>query len=207
MPPGLASVIVQTQVFFTILFAAIVLNEQPSLRQLIGIACAVIGIILISLTIGTSLSILGLCLTLVSAICWGIGNIFLKQLKHVDMFSLIVWLNLVPPLPALLLSFFMNDGNLLSTIFSASWLSIISVIYLGLIATILAYAIWGRLLQQYSAVLVTPFALLTPIVGAVASAIIFREQFTPLRLSGIVVMLLGLCIIVLPVQKLTKLKI
>lgn len=205
MPPGLASVIVQTQVFFTIFFAAFVFKEQANVQQILGIVCAVVGIMLISFTIGKGLSLIGLCLTLLSAISWGIGNIFLKQLKNVDMFSLVVWLSLVPPLPALLLSFLIDDRYLISTLSSASWLSIVSVLYLGLVATVLAYAVWGRLLQLYSAVSVTPFALLTPIVGAIASAIVFGEEFTPLRLSGIIVMLIGLCIIVMPINRLVAL--
>src|SRR3712207_9486540 len=37
MPPGLASVLMQAQAFFTIIFAAVALGERPSSRQIVGL--------------------------------------------------------------------------------------------------------------------------------------------------------------------------
>ena len=59
---------------------------------------------------------------------------------------------------------------------------------------------WGHLLRHYSAATVVPFALLVPFVGAFSSAMVFGEQFGPLRLAGMGLVLLGLAIIVLPQQ-------
>jgi O-acetylserine/cysteine efflux transporter len=66
------------------------------------------------------------------------------------------------------------------------------------VATILAYAIWGRLLRRYPAATVTPFALLVPFVGGYSSALVFGERFGPLRLAGMALVLLGIAAIVLP---------
>ena len=82
---------------------------------------------------------------------------------------------------------------------SASWLGLGGgALYLGLVATVLAYAIWADLLRRYPAATVTPFALLAPLVGALASRLVFGEQFGPLRLIGMALVLLGLAIIMLP---------
>ena len=81
-----------------------------------------------------------------------------------------VWCSLVPPLP----------------------------VYLGVLATVVAYATWGCLLQRYAAGAVAPFALLAPGTGVVASAVIFREVPGPMRLAGMALILVGLTVIVLP---------
>ncbi len=104
MPPGLASIVVQTQALFTILFAALVLRERPTGRQLAGTATAFAGLALIAATVGGDLTALGLGLTAVSAISWAIGNVLVKRLPPVEMLNLMVWLSLVPPLPSLALS-------------------------------------------------------------------------------------------------------
>lgn len=75
-------------------------------------------------------------------------------------------------------------------------------IYLGVIATVVSYAIWARLLHPYSAAVVAPFALLAPCVGALASAIFFGEQFGTLRLAGMTAILFGLAIVLLPLDRL-----
>ena len=109
LPPGLASVLVQTQALFTIVFAAMALGEQPTARQVSGVMAAFAGLVLILLTVGQNLTIVGFGLAMGSAISWGIGNVLLKRIRDVEMLSLIVWLSLVPPLPALALSL-MLDG-------------------------------------------------------------------------------------------------
>ena len=103
MPPGLAAIVVQTQAIFTIALAALALREVPSRRQVAGIANAVAGLLAIAQTTGHDLTLVGLGLSLLSAISWAIGNLLLKRLPSVSMRDLVVWLSLVPPLPALLL--------------------------------------------------------------------------------------------------------
>jgi O-acetylserine/cysteine efflux transporter len=73
------------------------------------------------------------------------------------------------------------------------------VLYIGLIATVLGYAIWGGLLRRYPAATVAPFALLIPFVATYASSLAFGERFGPLRLAGMALVLLGLAVIVAPV--------
>jgi len=78
-----------------------------------------------------------------------------------------------------------------------TWLGLAAALYLGVVATVLAYAIWGRLLRRYPAATVTPFALLAPIVGAYSSSVIFGERFGGRRLAGMALVLLGVAITVL----------
>ena len=198
VPPGLASLLVQTQALFTILFAAMVLRETPTPRQLSGVALAFAGLVLIVLTVGHDLTGVGFGLAMGSAISWGVGNVLLKRIRDVEMLDLVVWMSLVPPLPALALSLTIDGPTaLVRSVASASWTGVASVLYLGLVATILAYAIWGQLLRRYPAATVTPFALLVPFVGASSSALVFGERFGALRLAGMALVLLGIGVIVL----------
>ena len=198
MPPGLASLTTQTQAFFTVLFAALVLGERPTRRQLGGMAVALAGLLLIAATVGHDLTALGFALTLMSAISWGIGNVLLKRAPRVDMLRLIVWLSLVPPLPALALSMLLDGpGDLGRAVSTATWPGIGAAIYLGLVATVAAYAVWGGLLRRYPVATVAPFALLVPFVGTLASALVFGERFGTTRVLGMTCVLLGVAVIVL----------
>ncbi len=203
MPAGLTAVVSQTQALFTVLFAALVIGDRPNARQITGMLIAFTGLLLIGLTIGGSITFFGFSLTLASAVSWAIGNILVKRLPKVEMLHLMVWASLVPPLPALAISFAIDGAPALwSALLHASWTGIAAPIYLGLLASVFAYAIWGSLLQRYSTGAVAPFALLSPCVGAITSTIVFGEQFGPLRVGGIALMLVGLAIVAVPLRHL-----
>lgn len=96
------------------------------------------------------------------------------------------------------------DPSLLAAIAGATWTSLAAAIYLGAIATILAYAIWADLLARYSAATVSPFALLVPCVGIVGSAIAFGETFGTIRYIGMFLIVAGIAIVVLPAGRTKK---
>jgi O-acetylserine/cysteine efflux transporter len=198
MPPGLASVVVQTQALFTIVLAALALGERPTAAQWVGSVVALAGLGLIGLTVGGDFSAGAFALTLVSPVSFGVGNVLLKRLGPADMTSLMAWLSLVPPLPALALSLAV-DGPLAlpRALAAAPAAGIAAALFLGLVATALAYALWGALLRRYPAATVAPFALLVPFVGALSSSLVFGERFGPLRLAGMALVLAGLAVIIL----------
>ena len=199
MPPGLASVTQQMQAFFTVLLAALFLRDIPTLRQSIGMTVAFGGLGLIALTIGGDLTLPGLALAIGGALSWAVGNVLVKRVGNVPMLPLMAWLSLVPPLPALLVSAVHDERlPLWGALAAASWSSIAAAVYLGAVATSLAYVLWGSLLARYPAAMVAPFALLAPATGVIASALIFGELFGPLRYLGMALILAGLAIVVLP---------
>jgi O-acetylserine/cysteine efflux transporter len=198
-PPGLASIVVQTQALFTILFAAVALGEWPTRRQWTGTAVAFAGLALIATTVGGDLTMVGLGLSALSAVSWGIGNVLVKRLPSMEALPLMVWLSLVPPLPALALSALLDGpGAAWTALAAASWPALGALLYMGVVATVLGYAIWGHLLRRYPAATVTPFALLIPFVAAAGSSLAFGERFGPARLTGMGLVLLGLAVIVVP---------
>jgi O-acetylserine/cysteine efflux transporter len=207
MPAGLTAVVVQTQALFTVVFAALVTADRPNVQQMIGMGAAVIGLLIIGLTLGGNITALGFALTLGSAISWAVGNVLVKRLPKVGTFQLMVWASFVPPLPALAISAFLDGPtSLIRALVGASWLAIAATFYLGLLASVFAYGVWGSLLQRYSAAAVAPFALFSPCVGALTSAFVFGESFGPVRLLGMACILLGVAIAVLPLDQWTGLR-
>lgn len=207
MPAGLTAVVVQTQALFTVVFAAVAIGDRPNAQQIIGMSAAFAGLSLIGFTLGGSVTLLGFTLTLASAVSWAIGNVLVKRLPKTDMLNLMVWASLVPPLPALAISAVLDGpASLMHAIAGASWLALGAPIYLGLLASVLAYAVWGSLLHQYPTGAVAPFALLSPCVGAIASVLVFGERFGLLRLFGMACILLGVAIVAFPLRRLRSLR-
>jgi O-acetylserine/cysteine efflux transporter len=116
----------------------------------------------------------------------------------VPMFDLFAWLCLVPPLPLLALTLVIDGPQ--TTWHSLAQMSpkgLVSMLFIGAISTCVAYWLWGRLLRDYTAAQVVPFALLVPFVGAAASSIVFGETFGALRLAGMITVIGGVAIMLL----------
>jgi O-acetylserine/cysteine efflux transporter len=198
VPIGLASVIVQSQALFTVAFAALAFGEFPTRLQIAGIGIAAIGLLMICGTIGFDFSVGAFAVLMISPVSFAIGNLLLRRARDVPMFDLFAWLCLVPPLPLLALAFAV-DGP------STTWHSLLhmsatgwtSMIFIGAISTCIAYWLWGRLLRDYRAAQVVPFALLVPFVGSAASSAVFGETFGPLRLAGMVTVVGGIAVMLL----------
>src|SRR5579871_941278 len=134
MPAGLTAVVVQTQAMFTVLFAALLIGDKPSIQQVGGMFMAFAGLILIGATLGSSVPLLAFALTLASAISWASGNVLVKRLPKINMLHLMVWASLVPPLPSLAVSFVSEGPHaFLIAILGASWLGLLAPLYLGIL--------------------------------------------------------------------------
>lgn len=204
MPAGLTAVVSQTQALFTVVFAALILGDKPTRQQVIGMFIALLGLLTIGLNLGATVTQLGFALTLGSAISWAAGNVLVKQLRDVNMLQLIVWASLIPPLPALGVSLlFDGDVSFQLLLTTLTWQDAIAPVYLGFVASVIAYAIWGNLLRQYPAGAIAPFALLAPCVGMLTSAYILDEKFNAHQISGICFILLGVAIVATPKFSLT----
>jgi O-acetylserine/cysteine efflux transporter len=126
--------------------------------------------------------------------------VLVKRQGRMPMLPLMAWLSLVPPLPAIVVAWLVNPAApwLGSAVLHASTTSLLAVVYIGLVATTFAYAVWGRLLTRYPASMVAPFALLAPCTGVLASALVFGERFGAVRCAGMALIVAGLACVVLP---------
>ena len=194
---GLASLIIQSQVPMTILLAWAVYGERVTALQALGIALAVLGLAGFGLASGGNITALGLALILCGALSWACGNLVLRRLPGVKMLPLFVWASLVPPLPMLGLSMLVESPAPLATIAALSPAGWAAVVYVAIASTVVGYSIWGTLLSRHRAALVTPFALLIPVVGMASAALVLGERIAgPEALAGLVV-LAGLSLAIL----------
>src|ERR1700723_1761163 len=198
VPVGLASVIVQSQALFTVAFAALAFGEIPTRIQSAGIGVAAIGLLMICGTVGFDFSVGAFAVLLISPVSFAIGNLLLRRAREVPMFDLSAWLCLVAALPLLVLTFVVDGPHATEfALWHLSLTGLLSMLFIGAITTCAAYGLWGRLLRDYTAAKVVPFALLVPFVGAAASSVIFGETFGPLRLGGMITVIGGVAIMLL----------
>jgi O-acetylserine/cysteine efflux transporter len=198
VPVGLTSVIVQSQALFTIAFAAIIFSEMPTRMQTIGVGIASIGLLMICGTVGYDFSVGAFAGLMISPISFAIGNILLRRARGAPMFDLFAWLCLAAAVPLFALTLVSNGAQpTWHALTHMSLTGLLCMLGLGGISTSIAYWLWGRLLRDYPAAQVVPFALLVPFVGAAASSIVFGEKFGPLRLAGMITVIGGIAVMVL----------
>jgi O-acetylserine/cysteine efflux transporter len=198
VPVGLSSVIVQSQALFTIAFAAMLFSERPTRTQTIGIGIATVGLLMICGTVGYDFSISAFAILMISPVSFAVGNLLLRRAQDVRMFDLFAWLCLVAAVPLFALTLVSNGPQ--PTWFALTHMSLtglLCMLALGGLSTSIAYWLWGRLLRDYPAAQVVPFALLVPFVGSAASSVVFGETFGPLRLAGMVTVVGGIAVMLL----------
>lgn len=198
VPVGLTSVIVQSQALFTIAFAVIAFRELPTRMQTVGIAVATAGLLMICGTVGYDFSVGAFAVVMICPISFAVGNLLLRRAQDVPMFDLFAWLCLAAALPLFALTLLSNGPQpTWQALTQMSLTGLVCMLILGGISTSIAYWLWGRLLRDYTAAQVVPFALLVPFVGAGASSIVFGERFGPLRLAGMVIVVCGIAVMLL----------
>lgn len=198
MPAGLSSLVLQAQAFFTVLFAALALGDRPGPRPLAGMVVAFAGIGVIALEMPAGDSLLGLALCIAAAMAWGVSNILMKQARAPDLFRLMLWVSVVPPLPLLLLSLGLEGPERIgAALTSLTWLGVGALAYIAAGATLFGFASWGFLLRHYPVSMVAPFSLLVPIFGMSSGALLLGEDFSPAKIAGAVLVFVGLAITVL----------
>ncbi|WP_191831618.1 EamA family transporter [Pseudomonas fluorescens] len=195
MPPGLASLVLQSQAFFTLFFAAVFLGERLRVASVLGLLVAAGGLALIGSENGASVPFFALLLTLCAASMWAMGNIITRRFGNIDLVALVIWGGLIPPLPFFALSWWLEGPALIeSALRGIGWSSILSLAYLAFVATMLGYSLWGQLLSRYPAGKVAPFSLLVPVVGLSSSALLLGERLTPMQGWGALLVMAGLLI-------------
>ena len=199
MPAGLASLVLQSQALFTLVFAALMLQERIRLTQVVAMIVAGTGLYVIaSGGQSTNMSAIGFGLTIAAAITWSLGNIVNRVINkqgYKPGIDLVIWSAWIPVIPFLLSSYFVEGPELIiESLVSFSWKSFLALSYLAIAASIIGYGLWSSLLGRYPAAQVAPLTLGVPIVGITASAYFLGESLSTIQWIGGACVLLGLLI-------------
>ena len=212
MTAALASVLMQTQVFFTALFGFMALGERPSRPLLIGMALAGVGLVCFAMNfIGPEAgsaggaTLIGIALTLCAAASWSVSNIVARLAQRAapgyDPLAFVVW-SCPAPILAFVALVATTEPDAGRWLHADAWAALPavawgSVAYLGWMATILGYGLWTRLLTRHPANRVAPFSLGVPVVGMAAGMLVLGEVVTPWQWAGTAFVVSALVCVVL----------
>ncbi len=193
-PVGLTSLVIQFQVYFTILIAWLVLGERPRRMQAIGAAIAFAGMAVIGSERLAGASLGPFLLEVLAALFWGAANVVAKTEGKIDALAFTVWSSLAAPLPLIALSLVFDGTGPLFGLPHPTWRLAGSVLAIAYAGTVFGFGVWARLLAHYSAATVAPFALLVPVVGMAAGMLIFHEPLRTVELAGALLVMAGLAL-------------
>lgn len=191
--PGLASLVIQVQVFFTIGLSMRMSGERLQGVQWLALALATAGIGIIVLHTDGSTTLLGLGLILLAALSWAGGNMVSRQAGRVNMVAYVVWSSLfaVPPL-AILSVLVEGWGPVQAGLREADLFTWAAVAWQAWGNSLFGYAAWGWLLARYPAATVTPMALLVPLFGMGGAALWLGEGLPGWKLGAAALVMGGL---------------
>ncbi|MGB6117786.1 MAG: EamA family transporter [Mesorhizobium sp.] len=197
---GLSSLILQTQVFFTIGISMVALGERPTGWQLVGALVAFSGILVILSQgrSGADVTVPGLALLIAAAFSWGAGNVVAKHILQKsdsnELLGLVIWGSLFAIPPLMLTELLLEPGGLMLSISHLDWVSVGSIAYIVYLSTLFGFGVWAYLMSIYPVSTVAPFTLLVPIFGFIGSAIVFGEAIEGWKIAASGLVIAGLAI-------------
>lgn len=202
MTAALASVLMQTQVFFTALFGYFLLHERMSRPLVGGLMLAALGLACFGMNfvagggLAGAVTVLGFMLNLGAASMWAASNIVARKAQaahgNFDAVAFVVWSSLTPIIPFIAFTLLFDPVATRWHWLQAPLSGWVSVAYLGWVATIAAYAMWTSLLKRHPANRVAPFSLGVPVVGLSAGVLVLGETITSWQWAGIALVALAL---------------
>jgi O-acetylserine/cysteine efflux transporter len=182
--PGLASVVVQTQAFFNVVLAALVLRERIGRAQVLGCLLAACGLVIIAFNGGATATALGIALVLLSALSWAVCNLLMKRSGFSgDYAGFIAWSSLFSTIPLAGLSLLTEGAApLLSPLLQPNldvWLILAWQAYAN---NLFGYAAWNGLIRSYGLARIGPLTLLAPVIAIALSALLLGEELADWKL-------------------------
>lgn len=193
--PGLASLVVQTQVFFTIFLSMRLTGEKVGLYQIAALFLASSGLAVIAFHTDGSATPLGLVLVLLAALSWSGGNMVARKAAPQNMLAYVVWSSLFAVPPLLLFALVLEGPEaMMAGVRAANGATWAAVLWQSVGNTMFGYAAWGWLLNRHPAATVAPMALMVPIFGMGASALLLGEPLQSWKLTAFLLVMAGLSV-------------
>lgn len=191
--PGIASVMVQAQVFFTIGLAIFLNKERVLPHQWLAVCMAVGGMVLIGLKGGGDATLFGITLALMSAFCWAAGNMVARATPGVNMLAYVVWSGMFSAMPLFAASFLLEGPKAIATGLTMAGPDTWAVVLWQSVGnSLFGYAVYGWLLARYRAASVAPLTLLVPVFGLTSSVLVLGESLPAWKITAAVMIVGGL---------------
>lgn len=193
--PGLASLVVQTQVFFTLLLAVRIRREKVLGMQWLGLALAAGGVAVIALHTDGSTTPLGLAMILAAAFSWACANLLTQRAGRIDMLAYVVWSSAFAVPPLLVLALLIDGPRQMAAGVAAADLGTwAAVLWQSVGNTLFGYGVWSWLLARHAAGRIVPMALLVPVFGMGSASLLLGEPLPAWKLVAAALVLAGLAI-------------
>ena len=195
--PGLASLAIQCQVFFTILLAIVLSGERMTALQTGAMLLAVLGMGVVgwhgARDPSSTITLLGLTIVLGASFFWACANTLVRGAGKVDMFAFTIWGSLYAVPPLLLISLCAEGpARMAQALTHTSWQGWAAVLWQALGNTVFGFGAWNWLLARHPAATVTPSALLVPVVGMLSSAWLLSESLPGWKIIAALLVMAGL---------------
>jgi O-acetylserine/cysteine efflux transporter len=193
--PGLASVLIQTQAFFTVGLATLVNGERIGAASLLALCICAAGVAIVALNTGEDATWLGVLLVLGAALAWAAGNIVAKRGGTTDLWGLVVWSSLFAAAPLIVAALLIEGPDRVAAAVTqappSAWAI---VLWQSFGNAVFGYGVWNWLLARHPASEVAPMSLLVPIFGMSASAWLLGESMPAWKLAATALVLAGLLV-------------
>lgn len=205
MPAGIASLLMQVQVFFTAILGVFLFAEVLSRALKIGMVLAAIGLCCFLVSVyspsdSQPIGVLAFVLTISGAAMWSVSNLVIKKINlsglSYNPLSVVVWSSLISGVFFVLASLGLEGREIQQNWLKASASTWLSLIYLGVVANGLGYWVWAQMLARYQVSRVAPFTFGVPVVGMLAGVVILGESVSLLQWFGAVLIMSALYFIV-----------
>jgi len=202
MPPGLASLVLQAQVVFTVVIAAVAIHERPTVPQQVGVLVGLVGLAVVALGRGAATPLVALILCVAAALAWAAGNVVARRVGTASGLGLTVWSALFVPLPVLALDLVVDGPQAIVTGLShVGWATLLSSAYTAYLCSLFGYGVWNSLLARHQASAVVPFTLLVPVSGIATAWIVYGERPGVASAVGGLVLMAGVVVTVLAARR------
>jgi O-acetylserine/cysteine efflux transporter len=199
MPPGLAALVLQAQVIFTIAIAAGVLRERPTAVQVAGVGLGTLGLVVVGAGRGGHVTAAALVLCLLGAFSWGIGNVVSRAARVRAGLSLTVWSAVVVPVPLFALSLAVDGlAEVGAALAGFSWQAVLSTAYTAGLASLVGYGIFNSLLSRNPSASVVPWVLLAPVVAMASAWLLLGQAPNAAEATGGALLIVGVLVALRP---------
>lgn len=201
LPPGIAALVLQAQVVFTVVISAAALRERPTRAQVAGVLLGSAGLLVVALGRGGGVPLGALVLCLLGALSWGVGNTVSRAARVPGGLGLTVWSSVVVPLPVLGLALLLDGpGGVAAGLAAFGWRAALSTAYTAGLASLVGYGLFHGLLARYPSAQVVPWVLLAPVVAMTSAAVVLHDVPTAGETVGGLLLVLGVLVAVRPTR-------